>query len=326
MGDRGCANRSLQCDLLVGADGIGSALRAAVAPGISPRAAGYAAWRGVAQTGESTVARASQTIGHGQRFGLLCRSAPARTYWFAVLAGGDRRDDLDSAFASSHPPIAQVLAATAQSDRSYLPLGDLRPLPRWSRDHLVLVGDAAHAMTPNLGQGAGQALEDIVVLRRRRRQLDRARHCAPMSINASDGQSGSSNSPVPSGGSSKSPTHWPPGCATPSSARRPRRSSPTSSRACSIPPPRGCRTESFPCAVPGVGPNRRAVKEASVAMISTRQGRSQEPDPAAREPTSPRDTAWLATTRPSGSHSRFTWPRRSQTSAGGSRPHRRVPR
>src|SRR5262249_23697013 len=51
-------------------------------------------------------------------------------------------------------------------ERSYLPLADLPELPPWHRGNLLLVGDAAHAMTPNLGQGAAQALEDVAALHR----------------------------------------------------------------------------------------------------------------------------------------------------------------
>jgi 2-polyprenyl-6-methoxyphenol hydroxylase-like FAD-dependent oxidoreductase len=153
----------LDAELIVGADGIGSATRGAVAPGIAPRAAGYAAWRGVAASGELTPSPASETIGRGKRFGLLPLSGE-RTYWFAVLAG-DRPDaDLQDEFAAWHEPIAQVLAATPEAARTYLHLHDLPSLPRWHRGRVVLVGDAAHAMTPNLGQGAAQALEGVAVL------------------------------------------------------------------------------------------------------------------------------------------------------------------
>jgi 2-polyprenyl-6-methoxyphenol hydroxylase-like FAD-dependent oxidoreductase len=153
----------LDAELIVGADGIGSAVRQAVAPGIAPRAAGYAAWRGVAETGEATPDRASETMGRGRRFGLVPLNG-GRTYWFAVLADGDGSNDLEAEFAGWHPPIADVLAATPAQERSYLPLFDLPHLPRWHRDRIVLIGDAAHATTPNLGQGAAQALEDVAAL------------------------------------------------------------------------------------------------------------------------------------------------------------------
>jgi 2-polyprenyl-6-methoxyphenol hydroxylase-like FAD-dependent oxidoreductase len=61
----------LEAELIIGADGIGSAVRAVVAPGVSPRPAGYAAWRGVAQTGHATPDRASETLGRGKRFGIV---------------------------------------------------------------------------------------------------------------------------------------------------------------------------------------------------------------------------------------------------------------
>jgi 2-polyprenyl-6-methoxyphenol hydroxylase-like FAD-dependent oxidoreductase len=157
------AGTPIEADLIVGADGINSAVRATIAPEAVPRPAGYGAWRGVAPTGEATPRGASEALGPGRRFGLVPMSGD-RTYWFAVIAGGDGSDDLEAAFAGWHPPIAEVLAATPPERRSYLPLHDLPRLRRWHRGHTVLVGDAAHAMTPNLGQGAAQALEDLAVL------------------------------------------------------------------------------------------------------------------------------------------------------------------
>lgn len=153
----------LGADLIVGADGIGSVVRELIAPGIAPRAAGYAAWRGVAETGEATPDRASETMGRGKRFGLVPLKG-GRTYWFAVVADGDGGDDLEAEFGDWHRPIADVLAATPIPERSYLPLYDLPPLPRWHQDRTILLGDAAHATTPNLGQGAAQALEDVAAL------------------------------------------------------------------------------------------------------------------------------------------------------------------
>ncbi len=152
----------LEGDLIVGADGIRSTVREAIAPGIFPRPAGYGAWRGVADTGKMTPDGATEAIGRGRRFGLVPLSG-GRTYWFAVTV--DCSDgELEHTFADWHRPIGEVLAATSKADRSYLPLSDLPSLPRRHYDRAVLVGDAAHAMTPNLGQGAAQALRDVAVL------------------------------------------------------------------------------------------------------------------------------------------------------------------
>lgn len=156
-------SEQLDAELIVGADGMRSAVREAVALNISPRAAGYGAWRGVAQTGEATTDRAWEAIGRGKRFGVVPLKE-GRTYWFAVLSDSDRDDQLESAFEGWHESIATVLAATPDADRSYLPLNELPKLPRWHRNRIVLVGDAAHAMTPILGQGAAQALLDVAVL------------------------------------------------------------------------------------------------------------------------------------------------------------------
>jgi 2-polyprenyl-6-methoxyphenol hydroxylase-like FAD-dependent oxidoreductase len=165
----------LEADLVVGADGINSSIRSAIAPGRGPRPAGHGTWRGVAQTGDITPPGATEAVGGGKRFGLV-PMAGSRTYWFAVLAERDRDVPLEHAFAGWHPPIQAVLAATPPEERIYVQLQDLAPLPSWHKGHLVLVGDAAHAMTPNLGQGAAQALEDVAVLIRelRRRKLPEA--------------------------------------------------------------------------------------------------------------------------------------------------------
>jgi 2-polyprenyl-6-methoxyphenol hydroxylase-like FAD-dependent oxidoreductase len=68
----------LAAALVVGADGVGSATRELIAPRVQPRAAGYAAWRGIAELGAGSVTRASETMGRGKRFRNAAAGRPAR--------------------------------------------------------------------------------------------------------------------------------------------------------------------------------------------------------------------------------------------------------
>lgn len=157
--------------LLIGADGIRSAVRAQMLRDGEPLYAGYTCWRGVTREGGATVAETTETWGRGRRFGIVPIEG-GRIYWFATLnAPPGGRDEpgrvgatLEHLFAGWHSPVAQVLAAT--SEEAILRNDILHRLPaqRWVEGRVALLGDAAHAMTPNLGQGACQAIEDAVIL------------------------------------------------------------------------------------------------------------------------------------------------------------------
>jgi 2-polyprenyl-6-methoxyphenol hydroxylase-like FAD-dependent oxidoreductase len=150
----------LSAELVVGADGSDSIVREFVVGPVPCRDAGHSVWRGVTATGDRTPVAMSETIGRGKRFGLV-PLADRRTYWWAVVTDGG---PLESEFAGWHEPIGTALAATPAASRSLQPIAILPPLPRWHRERVVLVGDAAHAMSPALGQGAAQALEDVAAL------------------------------------------------------------------------------------------------------------------------------------------------------------------
>lgn len=162
-------------DLVIGADGIDSAVRASLFPDHpGPAYAGYIAWRGIVAAGDAPAGSrdfgATETWGRGERFGIV-PLGDGQIYWFAVLgapAGSHREDtlaDLRARFGHWHDPIPAVLEATRPES---LLLHDIRylkePLPRFHEGNVVLLGDAAHAMTPDLGQGGCQALEDAVTL------------------------------------------------------------------------------------------------------------------------------------------------------------------
>ncbi len=158
-------------DLAVAADGARSALRSYACGSDAPRYMGYTIFRGTAALDRPPLPAGvlSETWGRGMRFGLF-RMSPGRWCWYAALDRPEgsllpperRREELLRAFASWSGPAPAVIAASGgilQND-AYA----RAPAPRWSRGRVVLTGDAAHPMPPNLGQGACMVLEDAVHL------------------------------------------------------------------------------------------------------------------------------------------------------------------
>jgi 2-polyprenyl-6-methoxyphenol hydroxylase-like FAD-dependent oxidoreductase len=156
-------------DLLVGADGLSSVVRRAIAD--APiRYAGYTAWRGVSSV-PVAHGRLTESWGVGERFGLV-DIGRGRTYWFATKNAPEgesdepqgRKAEVVRRFSGWHEPIGTVVEAAGEDEILRNDVYYLEPLPRWNDGRIVLVGDAAHASTPGIGQGAAQAIEDAVVL------------------------------------------------------------------------------------------------------------------------------------------------------------------
>jgi 2-polyprenyl-6-methoxyphenol hydroxylase-like FAD-dependent oxidoreductase len=157
-------------DFLIGADGIHSVVRQQLHGEQPAKYSGYTAWRAVIPFDASKLFP-GETWGRGLRFGQLPLSGD-RVYWFATRsepadgrAPNGEKAYLRQLFTNWHAPIPELITATDETALLRNDIYDRDPLRWWGTGHTTLLGDAAHPMTPNMGQGACQAMEDAVVLR-----------------------------------------------------------------------------------------------------------------------------------------------------------------
>jgi 2-polyprenyl-6-methoxyphenol hydroxylase-like FAD-dependent oxidoreductase len=158
---------------LVGADGIHSVVRKALFPEVALRDAGQVCYRGVASMElPADLARTCREVwGGAVRIGFSA-VGPQAVYWFAPVAapaetpmpGPELKEILRKHYRRFPGPIPEILERTAEGGILRTELQDFPPIPRWHQGLVTLLGDAAHASTPNLGQGGAQAIEDAFVL------------------------------------------------------------------------------------------------------------------------------------------------------------------
>jgi len=166
---------SAEADVVIGADGIHSALRPHVFASSEPVFSGSVAYRGLVAQGrvpDWPTDRWQMWLGTGRHFlAFPLRAGKLINYVGFVPTDEEMKESwsapgdpeiLRQAFSGWDPRIHQLLSEVHMTFR--WALYDREPLPVWTRLRLSLLGDAAHPMLPHLGQGANQSIEDGMAL------------------------------------------------------------------------------------------------------------------------------------------------------------------
>ena len=156
-----------ESNIVFGADGIHSKIRNQILKTGTIRNAGQNCWRGLTDfhLPEKYNHQALEMWGKGKRFGFV-KLYENQVYWYALINENNFTENIDLAetFSDFDPLILQILEATKSENIILNDIIDLAPIPKWHAQNLCLIGDAAHATTPNMGQGACQSIEDAYVI------------------------------------------------------------------------------------------------------------------------------------------------------------------
>jgi FAD-dependent urate hydroxylase len=158
-------------DLVIGADGISSTVRRLALSEAAPTYAGQMAWRGLAPRDPDDAGEIRFWMGDECFFGFYPVSE-RRRYFFGYVNAPERRHDptegrlgrLRERFAAFGAPVREGLASVDEDEEIHCSAIEWLELERWREGRVVLIGDAAHASSPMMGQGGCMAIEDAFVL------------------------------------------------------------------------------------------------------------------------------------------------------------------
>lgn len=161
-------NSTVESKIIIGADGINSVVRNQLFEKSTLRNANQTCWRGICEIDlpEKYHNELNEAWGKGKRFGFV-KISEKKVYWYALTNTNKVKTNsvnLRELFSEFHSDILKIISSTTKEQIIVNDIIDLKPINKWQQENVCLIGDAAHATTPNLGQGACQAIEDAYIL------------------------------------------------------------------------------------------------------------------------------------------------------------------
>ncbi len=155
-------------EIVIGADGIHSNVRNSIFADTILRDAKQVCWRGISTVSIDANHREelNEIWGKGKRFGFV-QITKHEVYWYALINKKDFKSkdvNLITIFSDYHQTVKDIITNTPKENILCNEIWDLKPIVNWHKGNVCLVGDAAHATTPNMGQGAVQAIESAMAL------------------------------------------------------------------------------------------------------------------------------------------------------------------
>lgn len=160
----------IQSSTVLGADGLNSIVRQNIFPNNSIRNANQICWRGITECELPIKFRneLNEAWGKAERFGFV-QIAENKIYWYALKSFKKNANEfsinnIEQYFGDYNSVIKDIIKSTKKEHINTAEISDLKPTSIWFKENVCLIGDSAHATTPNMGQGACQAIEDAFVL------------------------------------------------------------------------------------------------------------------------------------------------------------------
>lgn len=160
----------IHASTLLAADGINSIVRQNLFPNNSIRNANQICWRGITTFNLPIKFKneLNEAWGKADRFGFI-EIAKNKVYWYALKSFRTNKNELsinqiENYFSKYDSLVQDIISSTNKEQINTAEISDLKPTSIWYKENVCLIGDSAHATTPNMGQGACQAIEDAFVL------------------------------------------------------------------------------------------------------------------------------------------------------------------